>query len=312
MNTKDSRAWGLKLASVLGGGNVDKGGPGSGHYGHAGRPGRVGGSVPSGVRVGRSEAEGSGSHFKWSGTAELRRARGPSVRLSIVKGAKRRAFEVHGAVDAKGKPKKGKCVVRVGGDTLELDHDELHDLRSKMRYVKMTNDRDVGQIDGRDIVRGDAIEVEVSGKKVTVPVSDETVREVDRASHATRGEGYSFTGESKRQVKAAYDRMQRENPVHVVKDEGFSEAGKAAALRVYVDGPGTSKRNMERIVAGKKGVVGRTVFYGLQETAREFFAMRKMAWEAREMSDTNAAAYYQAAAVLRSKIQRSGTRKRRE
>ena len=36
-----------------------KGGPGSGHYGHAGRPGRVGGSVPGGgmVAMGQMMAE---------------------------------------------------------------------------------------------------------------------------------------------------------------------------------------------------------------------------------------------------------------
>jgi hypothetical protein len=312
MNTKDSKAWSNKLASALGGAVIDKGGPGSGHFGHAGRPGAVGGSVEGGVQAGRAEAPESGEHFKWSGKFEMKRKAGPSVNLSIVKDPKQRHFEVHGSVDAKGKPRKGKCVIRTNGDTLELDHDELHDLRSKMRYVQMTNDKDVEAIAGKKIVRGDSIDVEVKGQTVRIPVNEDTVREIDRASHMSKKDGFSFTGESKREIRRAYDRMSRENPLKVVKDMGFSKAGKFAALRAYVDGPKRSKGDVEKLISSKRGMVGASTIGTLKRMSKQFFDRRKSGWNARdERSGTDALKHYQAAAALFSRIEKSGQRKKR-
>jgi hypothetical protein len=333
MNTKESKVWGAKLASVLGT-TIEKGtregkreetlcleegeelltrgGPGSGHFGHAGRPGAVGGSVEGGVQAGRAEAPESPEHFKWSGKFEMKRKAGPGVNLSIIKDPRQRHFEVHGAADAKGKPKRGKAVIRTNGDTIELDHDELHDLRSKMRYVQMTNTRDIQEIAGREIVRGNTIEVEHKGKTVRIPVNEDTVREIDRASHASKKEGFSFTGESKREIHRAYDKMSRGNPIHIVKDMGFSKAGKFAAFRAYVDGPKRSKKDVDRLVESKRGVVSKSTVQALRRTAKQFFETRKSGWDARDgRSATDAMKHYQKAAALFSRIEKSGERKRR-
>lgn len=320
MNTKESKKWGNALVSVLGktkgakDPTVEKGGPGSGHFGHAGRPGLVGGSVEGGVQVGRGESPESGEHYKWSGKAELKRKRGPGVKVSISTNKRKRRFEVHGAVDAKGKTKRGKCVIRTNGDTVELDHDELHDLRSKMRYVQMTNDRNVSQIAGRDIVRGDSIDVEVGKKKVSIPVNQDTVREVDRAAREAKKSGFSFTGESKRQIRQAYERMARgETPIQVVKDLGFSKAGKFAALRAYVDGPKRSRKHLDGLIEGKKGLLADSSMRLLRNMGKKFHKTRSLAWKAREQrSGTDAAAHYLEAAAIWHKIERSGSRRRRK
>lgn len=320
MNTKDSKLWGNRLVSVLGkvkgtkDPTVEKGGPGSGHFGHAGRPGLVGGSVESGVQVGRGEAPEAESHFKWSGKAELKRKRGPNVKLSISTNKRKRRFEIHGAVDAKGNTRRGKAVIRTNGDAIEVDHDELHDIRSKMRYVQMANERNVNQIAGRDIVRGDSIDVEVGKKKVSIPVTQDTVREIDRAAHAAKKQGFSFTGESKRQIRQAYEMMARgDTPVQVVKDLGFSKAGKFAALRAYVDGPKRSKKHLNDLIESKKGLVADSTMRALRRLGKDFHRTRSMAWKAREQrSGTDAAAHYLEAAAIWHKIERSGSRRRRK
>lgn len=320
MNTKDSKLWGNRLISVLGktkvtkGLNVEKGGPGSGHFGHAGRPGLVGGSVESGVQVGRGEAPEAGGHFKWSGKAELRRKKGPGVNLFISTNKRKRRFEIHGAVDAKGNTRRGKAVIRTNGESIEVDHDELHDIRSKMRYVQMTNERDVRQIAGRDIVRGDSIDVEVGKKLVSIPVNQETVREIDRAAHAAKKQGFSFTGESKRQIRQAYEMMARgDTPIQVVKELGFSKAGKFAALRAYVDGPKRSKKHLADLIESKKGLVADSTMRALRRLGKDFHRTRSMAWKAREQrSGTDAAAHYLEAAAMWHKIERSGSRRRRK
>jgi len=320
MNTKESKKWGEALISTLGGTktkkdpNVEKGGPGSGHFGHAGRPGLVGGSVEGGVQVGRRESPESSEHYKWSGKAQLKRKRGPNVNLSITTNKRKRKFEVHGAVDAKGKTKRGKAAIRVGNDTVELDHDELHDLRSKMRYIHMTNERDVKQIAGKDIVRGDSIDIEVGKKTVSVPVNEDSVREIDRAAHAAKKDGFSFTGESRRSIRQAYERMARgETPVQVVKDLGFSKAGKFAALRAYVDGPGRTRKALDKMIESKKGLVADSTMRALRRMGKAFHKTRSLAWKARkDRSGTDAAAHYMEAAAMWHKIERSGSRRRRK
>lgn len=321
MNTKDSKKWGDALVAALGpkakakvDPKVEKGGPGSGHFGHAGRPGKVGGSAPGGVQVGRRESPGSGEHFKWSGSAELKRKRGPNVKVSVSRNSRRRRFEVHGAVDRRGRTRRGRAAIRVGNDTVELDHDELHDLRSKMRYLHMTNERGVTSVAGKEIARGDSIDVEVGKKKVSVPVNADTVREIDRAAHAAKRHGFSFTAESRRQVRTAYEQMVRgKNPIQVVKDMGFSKAGKAAAIRTYVDGPGRTRKALASLIDSKRGVLSKSSIKTLQSIGRKFYKMRKEAWEARKQrSGTDSmAAYFQAAAMW-DRIEQAGARKRRK
>jgi len=320
MNTKESKKWGDGLVAALGGTktkndpNVEKGGPGSGHFGHAGRPGVVGGSVETGVQVGRGGSPEAEGHFKWAGKAQLKRKRGPNVNLSISTNKRRRKFEVHGAVDAKGKTKRGKAAIRVGNDTVELDHDELHDLRSKMRYVHMTNERDVKQIAGKDIVRGNSIDMEVGKKTISIPVNEESVREIDQAAHAAKKRGFSFTGESRRQIRGAYERMARgETPIQVVKDLGFSKAGKFAALRAYVDGPGRTRKALDKLIESKKGLLADSTMRALRSMGKKFHQVRSLAWKARKArSGTDSAANYLAAAAMWHKIERSGSRRRRK
>lgn len=265
MKTKQSNAFGSFLTKALEDSpvkeftEIDKGGPGSGHYGHAGRPGQVGGSGEGGVAVGRGEAEDAEAHFKWSGKGSLTRKKG-SADIAIVPKAAGR-FEVHGVADDRGKLKKGRSTLRVGDKTVEIDHDELHALRSKMHYLQMANDRDVTHIAGKRIVRGKGIEVKVGGKSVAIPVNKDTVAAIDRAAAHARKHGLSFTKEHRGQVREAVHAMRTQHPLDVVKSRKFSKSGQLAAFISHVDRH--TEKDLRKIVnsakAGKDGMGKRAI-----------------------------------------------------
>jgi hypothetical protein len=301
MRTKSSDLWLKRLGSALAGSTarevtkdfLEKGGPGSGHHGHAGRPGQVGGSVSGGVAVGRADSPEADEHFKFSGTAELSRASGRNVKLAMSDASGGKGFEVHGAVDKKGNIKKGKCSLRVGGETVEIDHDELHAIRSKMRYMNMINERGVTEIAGKPITRGNALEVTADGKKVSIPVNADTVKEFDEAAKMARSEGLSFTGESKREVGEAVRAMGTRSPISVVKDRGFSKAGQLAAFMGHSNL--LSERAMRGIVDGKKEPKAQRY---LSKVVDKIQMHRASGHDARkEMSGTQAMKEYKRAAV---------------
>jgi len=216
--------------------DIDKGGPGSGHFGHSGRRGLVGGSEPGGVAVGRAEvsAREVSPHFKWSGKTELERSRKPNVSLEIKPGKTGKRFEVNGAIDARGRQKPGKVVIRSDGKDLELDFDELHSIRSAMRYMNMVEERNVQEIAGKPIVRGKTLSVGVGENKVNIPIKKRSMKMIEDAAKAIRGAGYSFTLESDKDILGAVDRIRKgEKPVTTMKKLGFSKAGQMAVMHFF-------------------------------------------------------------------------------
>lgn len=232
MRTPESRFFSGQIARVL---SFEKGGPGSGHAGHSGRHNKVGGSEPGGTQIGRADAPDAKEQFKFSGKSELRRNKGPHVQAAMSSSKTKGRFEVHGSADANGKTKKGIVTIRTNDSALEVSHDELHSLRSKVRFMQEMNDRNVQTIAGKSVARGLSLDVKVGGKSVSIPVNARTVREIDRAVHATRMVGYSLTAERRSQISGAVRSMQTENPVRVVKGLGFSKAGQLAAFRGHVE-----------------------------------------------------------------------------
>lgn len=272
---------------------LEKGGPGSGHYGHAGRPGEVGGSVAGGVAVGRAESPEADEHFKFSGKGQLTRPVGSPVRVEISQSPGGKNFEIHGVTDKNGNIVRGKCKLRVGGTDVEIDHDELHALRSKIRYMHMTNTRDVKTIAGKEIVRGQSMEVSVGGKKVSIPVNADTVGMFNEATKKAYDDGLSFTGESKRTVREAVRAMAGRSPISVVKERGFSKGGQYAAFVAHSNA--LTEKKMRAAVEGKKDPKARKM---LEKTMKSIARHRTEGHEHRKaMSGTQSVKSYKKAAA---------------
>jgi hypothetical protein len=306
MKTKDSLAFGALFTKALQESpvhEIEKGGPGSGHYGHAGRPGAVGGSAEGGVAVGRAEADDSDEHFKWSGKANLSRKHG-AASVSVSAKAKAHSFEVHGIADKNGKLQRGLAVLRVGGKKVHIDHDELHALRSKMHYLHMANQRGVSHIAGKQIVRGQGIEVKARGNSVVIPINHETIKHIDKAAVHARKHGLSFTAESRRQIRDAVHAMSGTHPLEVVKGRKFSKAGHLAAFIAHVDRH--EDTDLKRIVKAAKAGKSLKVKKLINNQHKLFEAVRAKAWEAREkFGGTQAMKHYRKAAVILHNISRA-------
>lgn len=276
-----------------------RGGPGSGHYGHSGRSERVGGSEPGGLAVGRAEADDAEQHFKWSGKGELRRSRSPHVELAIKTTKSDQHFEVNGAVDSRGRQKPGKVNIKVGDKTLELDHDELHSLRSKMRYMKMTEDKNVTEIARRDIVRGDTLSVKIGDKSVDIPINEQSTKMVESAARTIQRSGYSFALEDDKTILKAVDRIKEgENPITVMKKEGFSKAGQMATLHFLAS---TSIRTgeMDERVADKTSAMSKGGRWYVKNAAKEAKAqLNEGQSRFEELSGTQAMKHWKQSACL--------------
>lgn len=296
MKTQQSQFWGSQLAKALDGIQVEKGGPGSGHYGHSGRKGEVGGSAPGGVLVGRADAPDGEDQFKFSGKATLERAKGEHVYVSV--GGKAGGdFEVHGS------DKRGMVSVRVGGKVVELDHDELHAVRSKMRFMNEMNKQDVKHIAGKAVARGQSIVVKVGGKSVSIPVNDKSVREIDDAVHHTRDNGYTLAAERRHQIVGAVKAMRVGNPVAVVKKLGFSKAGQLSAFVSHVEHHSDKdlRKLLSRAAAGRGPVAKKF----LQNIHAQILEARTQGRAARKaLSGTQAVQHYRKAALLVSHLLR--------
>jgi hypothetical protein len=300
MRTKYSEIWGNKLANALGGAGAKevteetlKGGPGSGHYGHAGRPGEIGGSAEGGVEVGRRGTGDSDKQFKFSGSAKLSRAKG-AAEVHITSGKVKGKFEVRGAVDGRGRQKLDGFTLHVNGKNVEIDQDEMHALRTHMRYLNGANKRET---DPR-IVRGNAVTVKVGDKSVTIPVNDKTVK----AMLAFHGGAKEPKGE----IRAAVKAMETGNPIKVVKERGFSKAGQLAAFFSHVERHTTSE--METMI---KRVPNKLLKVALTKQMNKIVSLRGEGRKARkELSGTQAIKSYKAAAARMTeflgKTQRKG------
>lgn len=294
MKTRESVLFGRLLANAL----IERGGFGSGHHGHAGREGEVGGSKPGGVLVGRIDADDADEQFKFSGQARLARPKGPHVDISLRRTTGKGRLEIHGAKDKGGKTQKGVAVVRVGDANVQLDHDELHDLRSKMRFVHEANTRGATSV-GRDekkIARGNSIEVKVGGKTVTVPVNDVSIRAIDDAVRATKTKGYHLAAERPSEVASAVKRMSNENPVRVAKALGFSKAGTYASMKAHAER--FTDRGMRRMATQRAAGRGKGSKAYFEKAVKNAIAARSEARGAEaRMSATQAAKAYKRAAV---------------
>jgi hypothetical protein len=296
MNTQDSKKWEALFAKALSASPaaefnpaVLKGGPGSGHWGHSGRPGRVGGSAPGGVAVGRADADDADEQFKFSGKAHLFRPNKPGVHLEAGARKVRGRFEVHGHEDGR------SAVLRVGRKSVKLDHDELHSLRTKMRWLHSANEQEVTDIAGRGVARGH-LHVKVGRNEIHIPINADSVKEVDAAVQAARGQGYSLTQERKSQVRDAVREMQAGNPVSVLKKRGFSKSGQLAAFIVHVEKNGD--HDLARMVEKAKLGAGAAIRAYLDESHKALLEHRNAGREARKkLSGTQAVEHYRKAAI---------------
>lgn len=295
MNTNLSKVWGDQLASALSGIKIEKGGDGSGHYGHAGRDGKVGGSEPGGVLVGRADSPDAHDQFKFSGKATLTRTRGGSVEVSIG-GKAKGTLEIHGIAE-KGRTLKGRTVLAMGGKNVEVDHDELHALRSKMHWVQTANANDVKEIAGKAVVRGQSVNVKIGEKSISIPVNAKTVEAVDKAVIATKMKGYSLAAEPHKDIAKAVREMRSSNPVSVVKAKGFSKAGQLASFMTHVEQH--SDADLKKMLRTRQ--MGATPMQkaALDSVHKDLIEARATARSyATKLSGTQAAGYYRQAATL--------------
>ncbi len=304
VKTTLSGFWGDQLAKALEGVKVEpveKGGTGSGHFGHAGRHGEVGGSEPGGVLVGRADVPEASDQFKFSGKARLDRTRGPHVEVSLggkVKGT----LEIHGQSE-NGRTLKGKAFVKVGSSSILMTHDELHTLRSKMHWVQTANEKDVKSIKGRDVARGSSITIKVGDSQVSVPVNPQSVASIDKAVIATKLKGYSLAAEPKSSIAKSVQAMKDTNPVAVVKRLGFSKAGQLSSFMAHVEHPSDADlKKMLRMKQLGAGPIARATALNIQ---KQFQEMRATARSYRtQLSGTQAAQYYRRSAILLTNLGR--------
>jgi hypothetical protein len=169
----------------------EKGGWGSGHFGHSGRPPKVGGSRPGGVKVGRAEMADAASHFKFSGKDKLRsRPGGKSVSVAVRPGKGDGLLSSSGIMGKNGKTARGKIRLSVpGGKSIKLGFKQLHDLRSKARFMHTANVNNVDHIGGKKVARGDSIEVSDGENTITIPIDEKTLEELDHATKSAIGRG---------------------------------------------------------------------------------------------------------------------------
>jgi hypothetical protein len=284
-----------------------RGGPGSGHFGHSGRRGLVGGSEPGGVAVGRAEvsAREVSPHFKWSGKTQLERSRKPNVSLEIKPGKAGKRFEVNGSVDSKGKQKPGKVMIRSDGKELELDFDELHSIRSAMRYMNMVEDKGVTEIAGKPIARGRTLSVGVGENKVNIPIKKRSMKMIEDAAKAIRGAGYSFTLESDKDILGAVDRIRKgEKPLTTMKNLGFSKAGQMATMHL-LNGLRINTGLMDDRVKEKAGYMSQGGKFYMRQAAKKAKEEHKMGLERFDKySGTQAMKHWKRAAGLVSTAER--------
>jgi hypothetical protein len=295
MKTSESERWGRQLAHALQnvkivGHIVQKGGAGSGHYGHAGRPGAVGGSVVGGVLIGRKDAPDAEEQFKFSGKATLSRPQGPHVEVSV--GSKKGGrLEIHGEADSAGKALKNTAVLRVGGQAVRVDHDELHAIRSKIHFLQSANEQKL-----KNVARGTSMTVQVGNRKVDVPISKKTVETIDRAVKATKDKGYSLAAEGRTAIRGAVKSMTKDNPIRVCKDLRFSKAGTFAAFRTHVERP--KDKDVTKMADDRKSGKGKAGKKLIDTNLWNFMAMRAEGRKAfKELSGTQAIRSYRDAAV---------------
>ncbi len=212
-------------------------------------------------------------------------------------------FEVHGALDAAGRLRKGLVTVRVGNNALELDHDELHAIRSKMRFMHEMNQQNVTRIAGKSISRGDSITIKVGGKSVAIPVNDQSVKEINDAVKATRDSGFSLAAERRHQIVGAVKDMRAGNPVQVVKKLGFSKAGQLSAFVSHVEHH--SDKDLRKLLSRAGAGRGALAKKFLQNVHAQILEARQAGRAARKaLSGTQAMQHYRKAALLVSHLLR--------
>jgi hypothetical protein len=223
-------------------GALEKGGFGSGHFGHSGRPPKVGGSKVGGVKVGRGEMPDYASQFKYSGKDTIQSRPGPGglrgaakVQMSSVKTTGRLA--IYGVLGKGGKTKKNQVSLEVNGRSIRLGFRQLHDIRSKVRWMHTANTKNVKQTAGRDIARGESLEIKVGRDTITIPVNEETLDELHYATRGqiAKGESVSWPAEDSRKVRKIINEMRNQkDPFRYLNEQKLSLGGRFAVLHHYV------------------------------------------------------------------------------
>lgn len=228
---------------------IEKGGFGSGHYGHSGRPPKVGGSKQGGVKVGRGEMPDYASQFKYSGEGKLEDrpgGKGTWVKVQDEKGPEG-TFVIHASP---GRKRNKMSIGMSGGEMVEIGMKEMHDLRSKLRFVHNANERGATQTAGRTIKKGDSMTIQVgkgkNKRQITIPINQQVVDQfhygVTLAKHA--GDlSTAFPDEDTEMVAKIVKGMQNQkdpfkwlNEERVEfggKSQPISLGGRCAILKVY-------------------------------------------------------------------------------
>jgi hypothetical protein len=221
---------------------LEKGGWGSGHFGHSGRPPKVGGSKVGGVKVGRGEMPDYASQFKFSGKDTIRSRPGSGGSRSAAKvqmhsGKVAGRLGIHGVAGKRGKTKKNLVSLGINGKTIRLGFKQLHDIRSKARWMHTVNTKNVRQTAGRDVARGESLEIQVGKESITIPINQETLDELHYATRGQlgKGESVSWPAEDSRQIAKIIDSMgNQRDPFKYLNDQKLSLGGRFAVLHHYV------------------------------------------------------------------------------
>jgi outer membrane biosynthesis protein TonB len=153
-----------------------------------------------------------------------------------------------------GKTKRGQIGLSVNRRSVRLSFDQLHDVRSKIRFMHTANEHDVQTIGGKRVARGESLEITDSdGNSITIPVNDKTLEELDHAVKGAigRGEGsVSWLAENAGQVQELakefgnqedpFDWLERAEVEINGKKQPISLGGRYAILHYYVFDKGSS------------------------------------------------------------------------
>jgi hypothetical protein len=214
----------------------------------------------------------------------------------------RGTLEIHGEAVG-GRTVPNRAVLSVGGKSVSIDHSELHSIRTQMRWMQTCNEKDTRIIAGKDVSRGNSVEVKIGKDTVVVPVNKRTVEMMDEAIRSSRDKGYSLTAESRSEVASAVRAMHQSNPIAEVKNRGFSKAGTLASHMIHLERPSLESFRRGVSIRGAGRAPSTKQFF--RNVYKQLVEVRAKAREAmKSLSGTQAATYYKRGAVLATILKR--------
>jgi hypothetical protein len=182
------------------------------------------------------------SQFKYSGKDTIQGRPGPGgargaakVQMSSAKASGRLA--IYGVATKRGKTKKNQVAMTINGRSVRLGFRQLHDIRSKVRWMHTANTKNVRQTAGRDVARGESLEVKVGKDTITIPVNEETLDELHYATRGqlSEGESVSWPAEDSREIRKIIKEVgNQSDPFRYLNDKKLSLGGRFAVLHHYV------------------------------------------------------------------------------